>query len=671
MDPDPVTARQLSATHLYWLIAGTVMSILPHSRQLPIWIIILSLSLISLRLVLSLKKKFLPAQRFSLLRILQTVMVLAGFIGIFAYYHTLSGRDAGTALLVLLAGFKILETFSGRDFYIAVFLGFFVIVTNFFYTQSIVIALYMIMTVWVMVTALVSFNDRRAGVRYTDWIRIAGIMLIQALPVMVILFFLFPRINGPLWGLPKDAHAGLIGISNEMEPGSISKLIRSNAVAFRVEFEGEIPPHNTLYWRGPVFWYDDGRKWTREPVYYTDAPTAEVSGPPIHYTITMEPTDQRWLFALEMPDQAPAAGYISYDYQLQSRKPVQQRIRYELSSYTDYRLDTGDSYELRRALQIPLHAHKKAIKLARSWRAKTNRPEDVVNLALRMFNEQDFYYTLTPPLLSGDNVDDFLFTTRQGFCEHYAAAFVVLMRAAGIPARVVTGYQGGIYNPVGNYLIIYQRDAHAWAEVWLDDRGWVRVDPTSAVSPARVEQGIQDALPGEVIDIPGVFNQSLLSRDLWNRLRNTWDAINNQWNQWFISYGPERQSLFLRQFGMEKIDYRILTLILLILTSLLLLTIGWLLSRQQPGAADPARRIYDRFCRKLAGIGIQHRAHEGPLDFAARVSLKRKALSSQVNQITSLYVQVRYGSQMDKLRQLEQQVNIFRPKKLLNSPHGN
>ena len=671
MQPEPVTARQLSAIPLYWLTAGMVMCILPHSRQLPIWIIILSLSLIILRLVISLKTPPLPVQRLSSLRILQTVMVLAGFIGIFVYYHTLVGRDAGTALLVLLAGFKILETFSERDFYIAVFLGFFVIITNFFYTQSIVIALYMIVTVWVMLTALISFNDHHAGIRYSDRIRTAGIMLIQSLPVMAILFLLFPRINGPLWGLPKDAHAGLIGISNEMEPGSISKLIRSNAVAFRVEFEGEIPPHNKLYWRGPVFWYTDGRKWTREPVNYIDTPRITVSGTPIHYTITMEPTNQRWLFALEMPRQAPAAGYISYDYQLQSRKPVQQRIRYELSAYTDYRLDVADSYELRRALQFPLHAHKKAINLARSWRAKTTRPIDVVNLALRMFNEEDFYYTLTPPLLTGDNVDDFLFTTRRGFCEHYAAAFVVLMRAAGIPSRVVTGYQGGIYNPVGNYLIVYQRDAHAWAEVWLDDLGWVRVDPTSAVSPARVEQGIQDALPEDLGDIPGVFNQSLLSRNLWQRLRNTWDAINNQWNQWFISYGPERQSLFLRQFGMEKIDYGLLTLLLLFVTGLLLLLIAWLLFKQQSGTPDPARRIYDRFCRKLAGIGIQHRPYEGPLDFAARVSLKKKALIKQVNLITSLYVQVRYASQTDKLHELEKQVNVFRPKKLLNTPRRN
>lgn len=671
MRPEPVIARPLSARNIYWLIAGTVMCILPHGRQLPIWVIILSLSLITLRLLLTLKKKFLPIQRFLFVRVLQTVMVLAGFIGIFAYYHSLVGRDAGTALLVLLAGFKILETFSERDFYIAVFLGFFVIITNFFHTQSIVIALYMTVTVWVMLTALVSFNDHMAGGRYSDRIRTAGIMLIQSLPVMLILFLLFPRINGPLWGLPKDAHAGLIGISDEMEPGSISQLIRSNAVAFRVEFDGEIPPHNKLYWRGPIFWYTDGRKWTREPANYIDVPRLEVSGAPIHYTITMEPTNKRWLFALEMPRQAPAAGYISYDYQLQSHKPVQQRIRYELSSYTDYRLDTGNSYELRRALQIPLHAHKGAIKLARSWRAVTTRPIEVVNLALRMFNKENFYYTLTPPLLTGDNVDDFLFTTRQGFCEHYAAAFVVLMRAAGIPARVVTGYQGGIYNPVGNYLIIYQRDAHAWAEVWLDDRGWVRVDPTSAVSPARVEQGIQDALPGEVIDIPGVFNQSLLSRNLWQQLRNTWDAINNQWNQWFVSYGPERQSLFLRQFGMETIDYRLLTLLLLFFTGLILLTIAWLLFRQQPGTSDPARRIYNRFCRKLAGIGIQHRPHEGPLDFAARVSLKKKTLARQVNLITSLYVEVRYGSQTDKLHQLEKQVDIFRPKKLLNGPGRN
>ena len=662
MPAERAITERLTVPNLYWLIAGTVMCILPHSRHLPAWIIILTLSLITMRLVIAVKKNPLLVQQFFYLRILQTVMVLAGFIGIFAYYHTLVGRDAGTALLVLLAGFKILETFSERDFYIAIFLGFFVIITNFFYTQSIIIALYMTITVWVMLTALISFNDHNPDARYADSIRAAGTMLIHAIPVMLILFLLFPRINGPLWGLPKDAHAGLIGISDEMEPGSISKLVRSNAVAFRVEFEDEIPPHNELYWRGPVLWYTDGRKWTREPVNYIEPPAVEVSGPASRYTITLEPTNKRWLFALEMPRQAPAGGYISYDYQLLSRTPVQHRIRYAMSSYPDYHLDAGDNYELRRALQFPLHAHKKAINLARSWRGKTSRPEEIINLALHMFNKENFYYTLSPPLLNGDKVDDFLFGTRRGFCEHYAAAFVVLMRAAGIPARVVTGYQGGIYNPVGNYLIIYQRDAHAWAEVWLDDRGWVRVDPTAAVSPARVEQGIQDALPEEVIDIPGVFSQNLLSRNLWQRLRNTWDAINNQWNQWFISYGPERQSLFLQQFGMEKIDYKFLSVLLLFFTGLLLMITAWLLFKKQSGTTDPARRIYDRFCRKLAGIGIQHKPHEGPVDFAARVTLKKKALTEQVNLITSLYVQVRYGSRIDKLHELEKQVNVFRPK---------
>lgn len=677
MQPEPAGMRRLTATNICWLSAGMVMCILPHSRHLPAWVIVLSLLLIGIRLMISLDRRFLPVQQFLSRGVLQTVMVLAGFAGILVYYHTLVGRDAGTALLVLLAGFKVLETFMERDFYIAIFLGLFVTITNFFYTQSIIIAVYMTVTVLVMFTTLVSFNDRNPAARYGDSIRTAGTMLIQSFPLMLVLFLLFPRINGPLWGLPKDAHAGLIGISDEMEPGSISKLIRSNAVAFRVEFDGEIPPHNKLYWRGPVLWYTDGRKWTREPVSYHEPPHVDVSGSASHYTITMEPTNKPWLFALEMPQQAPATGYISYDYEFRSRTPVQQRIRYKMSSYTDYRLGTSDSYELRRALQFPLNAHKKAIKLARSWRKKTSRPEEIINLALRMFSQENFYYTLSPPPLTFDNVDDFLFGTRRGFCEHYAAAFVILMRAAGIPARVVTGYQGGVYNPVGNYLIVYQRDAHAWAEVWLDDKGWVRVDPTSVVSPARVEEGIEDALPGEVTDMPGVFSQSLLSRNLWQKLRNTWDAVNNQWNQWFISYGPERQTLFLRQFGMEKIDYGLLTLLLLVSAGLLLLVTAWLLFRQQAARPDQARRVYDRFCRKLESVGIQRRPYEGPLDFAARASRKKKTLAEKVNMITALYVQVRYASQSEKLPELEKQVNIFRPKKLLvsgtgwNRIHGN
>lgn len=661
------TVRPVDTLSLCWLIAGITLAILPHGLRMPVWLLPLTLALILWRLGGGLKDWPLPGGKYRTLRLLQIFIMIGVGVGVYISFHTLVGREAGSALLVLLAGFKILETRHERDFYIAAFLGFFVIVTNFFVSESITTAIYMLFTLLIMFTALITFNDHNQSLHAVTRIKTAGGLLLQAVPVMLVLFLLFPRINGPLWGMPQDTHAGLMGIDDVMEPGSISRLVNSNEVAFRVEFEGTPPENQKLYWRGPVLWYNDGRKWSREQVMGIEPPPLETAGLPVTYTITLEPTSQRWLFALEMPDQAPVNSYFANDYQLLTREPVNKRIRYELSSYPEYSLGRNNAYGIQRALQLPRNFHSRTIALAQSWANEETDAAEIINRALRMFNEQNFYYSLTPPLLTGDNVDDFLFGTRQGFCEHYAGAFVVLMRAASIPARVVAGYQGISFNPVGNYYIVYQRDAHAWAEVWLDGRGWVRIDPTSAVAPERVQQGIAGALPEAIIDVPAVFGQIQLSRELWQNLRYTWDAVNNQWNQWVISYGPDRQALLLKKFGMKDINPQLLAVILVIIAAIMFAVITVWLLRQYPPARDPARQLYDRFCRKLACIGIRRMPHEGPLDFSARVAQKQKLLADIVDEITRLYVSVRYGSQVAKLAALKKEINAFQPEKILKT----
>ena len=647
------------AEALGWLCGGLVLCILPHLRHMPLWIVTASVVLILWRLGGALRRRSAPANLPSL-RHVPALIAVAGFAGVFSHYHTLVGREAGTAMLVLLAGLKILETRSGRDFYVSVFLGFFIIVTNFFYTQSIAMAMYMIVTVVALTTALITHNDTVQSRTPVERLRLAGVMLAQTVPVLLVLFLLFPRISGPLWGLPRDAHAGIMGISDRMEPGSISQLSQSGDVAFRVEFNGPVPEQARLYWRGPVFGYDDGRGWIRMGANIPETAPLTVSGPPLHYTITLEPTNQRWLFALEMPDQPPLQGYISRDYQVYARESLQQRIRYELTSHIDYRLDASTPVERQRALQLPA-AHPRAIALGRSWRKDGVTPAAIVQRALLMFYKENFYYTLTPPLLTGDNVDEFLFGTRQGFCEHYTGAFVVLMRAAGIPARVVTGYQGGEFNPVGNYLIVYQRDAHAWAEVWLDQRGWVRVDPTSAIAPERIQAGIGDALPETISGIARALGGDGLSRNLWQNLRHTWDAANNQWNQRVISYGPQRQTLFLEQFGLGEAGFMILTLVLAVMMGVLMIALALWLMRGYAPVRDPARLLYDRFCRKLSRIGIQRLPSEGPQDFALRAGKRFRMLRAEIDAITRLYILARYASQDRQLAALRQRVLNFNP----------
>lgn len=634
------------------------LCILPHARHLPIWVILASLVLMAWRLGGDLRHWPLPGLCHPGLRRLQFLIVAAACAGVLAQYHTLIGREPGTSLLVLLAGFKILETAAARDFYISVFLGFFVLATNFFYTQSIFTGVLLIVITATLITALITHNDPHHSLRFPERLGYSAILLAQAAPLMLVLFLLFPRVSGPLWGLPRDAYAGLTGISDSMEPGSISQLSQSDEVAMRVEFSGAVPDLNRLYWRGPVLWYNDGRKWTRGRTTAAVPGPIRVSGDAIHYSITQEPSNQNWLFALEMPEQAPAPGFFSTDFQLLAREPVRQRIRYELTSRLDYLLDVAAKDDLWRALQLPAGRHPQAVKLGAAWRASGEDAAAIVQRALRMLNEEEFYYTLAPPLLAGDNVDEFLFGTRRGFCEHYAGALVVLMRAAGVPARVVTGYQGGEYNPVGNYVLVRQSDAHAWTEVWLGARGWVRVDPTAAIAPERV---LADAAGTPLPGAAGLFERGLASRTLLENLALAWDAAGHQWNQWVISYGPQRQARLLERAGLGGMDFGRLALLLTATIGILLAAVLAWLTRGLAVPADPARTLYDRFCRKLSRAGIYRYQYEGPLDFARRAGRKHRKLRDEINEITRLYILVRYGSRSEHLSALRASVRRFNP----------
>ncbi|HSR63813.1 MAG TPA: DUF3488 and transglutaminase-like domain-containing protein [Gammaproteobacteria bacterium] len=657
-----MTAGTISLYHYSWLVTGVAMAVLPHITHMPLWIVLLSLGMMAYRLVHESGRLHLAGFNPMQSRLFRLMLIALAFTGIWLQFGTLIGRDAGSALLVLLTGLKILEADEERDFYIASFLGFFVIITGFFYMQSILSAVYMTLTLLVMINALLEFNDPDRIIPLTRKLGSASLLFFQALPLAIVLFLLFPRINGPLWGLPEDAFAGLTGIDDVMEPGSISRLIHSDEVAFRARFEDTRPERSDLYWRGPVLWYTNGTRWTRDDS--SDRPVGRVTatGETLRYTITQEPTNKHWLFALEMPLAAHPPGELKSEYQLYSREPIRQRLRYELESSLEYRLMPGNTQELQRALQLPEGYHPRARELAFKWLRGAENKEDVIARTLKWFNEEEFYYTLTPPLLENDRVDEFLFQTRQGFCEHYASAFVVLMRAASIPARVVTGYQGGEYNPIGDYFIVHQRDAHAWAEVWIDNRGWIRVDPTAAVAPERVEQGIQQALPESVIDIPLAFGQNRLSRDLWERFSNTWDAINNQWNQWVISYGPRRQAQFLKQIGLPDISMQELALLMAACVIVLFIAGTALLLRRRLSPVDPARKYYDQFCRKMANAGIARYASEGPLDFARRANRKRKDLASTVNGITDAYIATRYASDTSQLSDLAKRVRRFSPR---------
>jgi transglutaminase-like putative cysteine protease len=461
---------------------------------------------------------------------------------------------------------------------------------------------------------------------------------LQALPVMLILFVLFPRIAGPLWKLPEDGRGASTGLSDTMSPGDVTNLSKSDEVAFRVEFDGPPPPADALYWRGPVLADYDGRTW-RQLKVASSAPTVEAIGDPVRYSVLLEPHNQRWLFALDVPLAAPPGARADGALTLLAATQVHERQRYTVHSSPQYRLDPSLSPDMRRHyLSLPSHAHPKARALAAEWRARGLSDGEIVGAAAAFFRSQPFVYTLRPAPLPLDPVDQFLFETQRGFCEHYASAFTVLMRAAGVPARVVTGYQGGELNPLGDYMIVRQSDAHAWTEVWLEGHGWTRLDPTALVAPHRIERGLADAVPAGD-PVPFLAR----SGGLLKALNLQWDAVNNGWNRWVLGYGPELQRQVLARAGLG--DWLETAAALAVAIAVALSVTAILLLRQRVPDADPLAADYARFCRKLERQGLGRRPSEGPQAYAARVASARPELAAQVEAITHLYTRLRYGGQ--------------------------
>lgn len=653
-------ARLPAELYWLWLAVATVLAVLPHSRQTPIWIPVACVVLVLGKLVLIYSGW--PRRNGWLLAIVRNLLALGLVLGVYLNYGSLLGRDAGVGLLIVLSGFKFLEARRERDLYVISALGFFLIVTNFFYSQTIGTALYMVPIVLLLLAALLDLNDPQHALSLLIKLQRAGAMLLQAVPLMIILFFLFPRVSGPLWGMPEDAFAGKTGLDEIMSPGSISLLSDSNEVAFRVEFEDPSPPADKLYWRGPVLWDTDGRIWMPGQQRERGDVQVVARGEGIDYTLMLEPHNRTWIYALEMPVVAPSDTEFSHDYQLSDDQIIRKLTQYELTAHTDYRLIGADAIDFERALALPPDQNPRSVALARQWRESGLTSNEIIDKALAMFHNQTFYYSTTPPLLNGDTVDQFLFETREGFCEHYAAAFTVLMRAAGIPTRIVLGYQGGTLNPVGDYYVVYQRDAHAWTEVWLND-SWQRVDPTAAVSPARIRDGIGGALPETVAAPLGLDRNSWIGRALQN-LRNNWDALNTSWNQWVLGYTQSRQRVLLNRIGINYGNWQELALWLAAIVGGTITLMGlWLLTRRRD-RGDAARQQYDRFCRKLARAGLARHSYEGPRDFARRAVARFGAQANVIHTITDRYIDLRYSNQATgDIRPLRQAVRHFHPRR--------
>lgn len=647
IEQGPVTKRALN-----WLIVALTLTILPHLEHLPWWLGALYVAVTVWRWSAD-RGQVLPA------RWLLLVMTLATVGAVLFHYRTLFGRDAGVALLTAMMALKILELRTLRDGMVLITLGYFLSAASLLYTQGMPMVGYLSLTVCFLLAAQVMIQPQHAAIPAKALMSLCGRMLLESIPIVLVLFVLFPRISGPLWGIPKDAHEGLTGLSDSMMPGTISKLGQSDKVAFRVRFDDAVPAPDRLYWRGPVLWRFDGKAWTRgEETLNADFGYAAI-GVPVSYTVIMEPHGKRWLFALDLPAGIPPEAGITKSFQLLRKNPVNEVLRYEMRSSLDYRTPILTLEDRLRNLQLPPRGNPQARALVLQWKHHGHPAEGIIRAGLSLFHERPFYYTLQPPLLKTDNVvDEFLFTTRQGFCEHFASSFVFLMRAAGVPSRVVTGYQGGELNALGDYLIVRQSDAHAWAEVWLEGRGWARIDPTAAVAPNRVEQGLYAA-------VPNPETLPFLARRDFPWLRNLalgWDSMNNAWNEWVLAYGPERQREFLSGLGFGPVDWKGMTVAMLLSLAVVGVVVMGLRRLYQHTTADPVKRAYHLYCSKLARRGLSRLTQEGPIQFAERVAVSRPDLAVRARLIARLYAHIRFGraNQNDLLPQLRRLVREFK-----------
>ncbi|WP_300753946.1 DUF3488 and transglutaminase-like domain-containing protein [Janthinobacterium sp.] len=635
-------------TDIVLLLLAAAMVLAPHALHLPIWLSAAVAAPLLWRTVITVRGQEQPPLRVLL------PLALLGVAGVYLSYGSLLGRDPGVAMLALLLSLKSLEMHGRRDVFVFVFLSFFLLLASFFHTQGIAAAVWMLATVVMLLAALLSSQYGAVQAPLWQRLRLLGQMLAIVIPFSVLLFFTVPRLSGPLWGASHDGEQARTGLSDSMSPGTVVSLALSDETVLTARFSTPVPPQDQLYWRGLVLNDYDGSSWTRgtEPVSAGKADIA-LDGARSDYAVNLQPSGQRRILVLDLPrsiERLAGNPYlVSPALEVSTVRPIDAPVRYRASSSMGYQLQTRlPAVQQQRWLQLPASFNPRSLVWARQLRgsgAQQLPPEAAVAAVLAYFRQAPFRYTLQPPLLGKDGVDDFLFRTQAGFCEHYAGSFTVLMRAMGIPARVVTGYQGGERHADGS-LTLRQSDAHAWSEVWLAGRGWVRIDPTSAVAPLRTERNLDAALPPAVASwrtLIGLDGDSGGTVDAW---RSQWQRVEQGWKSWVLDYTPQRQRDALA--AARSLSPSTIAIICALLASLAALA-GWLMHRRQTAHIDPLSALdalYAQFCRQQARRGCSRAPHEGPHGYAARLAATTATPEAHaaMARFLAIYAAMKYGN---------------------------
>ncbi|RLA54715.1 MAG: DUF3488 domain-containing protein [Gammaproteobacteria bacterium] len=656
---------------LLWMLVGVAVAVGLHIAHLPIWIVAAAVLAIILQVQVYRGAWGHPPKY---LKVLLMVFCIGGVL---SSYGRLVGLEPMVALLISGFLLKLLEIHHRRDALILVFLAYFVVVIQFLFEQSVAAALLVILGLIIVTAALVGLYQSAEQSQWGRPLRQSSVLILQSLPLMLVLFMIMPRI-GALWSVPRQQHSAVTGVSDSMSPGDFTSLSGSSKVAFRVEFDGEVPAQSALYWRGLVFSSFDGRRWKQQGSGgYSDGNIlqwygAELEpwdslvqrrGEPLAYAITMETSNSPWLFALATPVPDSAGIALTRDFRLYSKLPVTSEKRYRVKSWLDYQLEPQvlPAWQRQMALALPDGFNPETRKVAEAWRDETPSPAVLIDRLLDLYN-REFVYTLKPPLLGKHTVDEFLWGTKRGFCEFFASSFVVFMRAAGVPARVVVGYQGGERHPGEDYLLVHQYDAHAWAEVWLDGRGWVRVDPTAAVAPQRVESGFADLFA----QTEGFLEDSPLSLERYqhiswlNNIRLRLDALDYAWAKWVLGYENVQTGLLTRILG--SIEPLRIGLFLLVAGGIAMLPMVVMLYwGREKIYRDDLDQFFLQFCRRMEHVGIKRHSGEGPRDYAMRIALLKPELGDEVGKLSSLYELQRYQGRTLSASALRSKLRRFRP----------
>jgi protein-glutamine gamma-glutamyltransferase len=638
--------RSIPRRPLLWLAAALLFTLPPMFGSLVSWVPFVFLLSIAIKFWMEPKGYRL---RFAILKLL---LAAAGLVAIFSSYGSLQGIEPAVSLLVLLMSLKILEAHTTREFQVMVLMGWVLCLCGFFLSQDFAIALCLLTAFALLLVALIQFYRGSSSGAFWAPLGTACRILVQAVPLVVLLFILFPRINTGVRFEFRLIRSPSSGFSDRLSPGSVAALANSTAIAFRAQFPAsKARLAGPMYWRGVVMWRCDGMEW-RAPSEVTSSSRSSSqfsNRNTIRQRITLAPHGAHWMFALDCPFEIPPGAILARGDYLWSAQAIRKACRYEVVSSSAATEKELTPAERREALQVPSSISPAVRELAQSWMAQNSDPHAIINNALQFFRAQGFRYSLTPGEYRKNDLEQFLFHRRVGFCEHYATSFATLMRLAGIPARVVAGYLGGEYNDLGRFVLVRQADTHAWCEVWLPESGWLRVDPTTAVAPGRASLDLNSFLErriafGQMEPRRSAFVTQLAKSALFTNVRLALETLSYQWDTRLLAFDADVQEVLLDSIGLaNRGPVALIIEIVIIAIALLVIYFGWMQLRTR-SRTDRVKALYERFCQRAARLGVQRDPWEGPSDFSSRAAQLLPNESERIRQISETYITLRYAS---------------------------